>query len=115
MNVCRGVGHLMAFAYDFINSTVHTTHTSLESKYWEWGLIRIILNNGRFLSLCFIIKAASQGESQGDMQEVERNDKKKWKEPDIGSTVGTECDARLLPWPFKRRDNALDSLTHDKN
>lgn len=68
-----------------------------------------------FVSPCFIIKAASQGESQGDTREVERmTGKKKWNEPDIGYTVRTESGARLLPWPLWRQNNAPDSVTHCK-
>lgn len=48
-------------------SHIHT-HTHTESK--------LMVNGERFLSLRFIIKAASQGESQGEIQEVERNKKK---------------------------------------
>lgn len=61
--------------YSFIHTHTHPWNPSNETD----SLIRIMVNNGRFLSLGFIIKAVSQGESQGDTREVERNDGKNGK------------------------------------
>lgn len=74
-----------------LKTATHThpkTHPSNDNDI----LIRIGVNNGRCLSLCFIIKAASQGESQGDTHRRRGGMKEKnGKGPDIENTVSTDC------------------------
>lgn len=72
-----------------IGPPTHTyIHTHWNSNNEYDSLIRIMVSNGRFLSHSFIIKAASQGESQGERQEVESNDRKNLKDQILDTPSG---------------------------